>query len=112
MSLAFFFFPILDNKVKGKDYCKDCKSTHKDVKTFHFKTPYSLSFGVIKYAKRVNAVHNKSMPEPNKIESLSVTIEPIIPAVNTYLAASAKILATTFLLSLFTISLYHIKEAI
>jgi hypothetical protein len=34
-----------------------------------------------------------------------------MPAVNTYLAASANMFATTFLLSLFTLKVYHKKEA-
>jgi hypothetical protein len=37
---------------------------------------------------------------------------PITPTVKAYLAASAKILATIFLLSLFTSKVYHKKETI
>jgi hypothetical protein len=37
---------------------------------------------------------------------------PIIPTVKVYLAASANMFATIFLLSLFTIKVYHKKESI
>lgn len=58
----------------------------------------------------INPANNKSKAVPNKMENFPETILPIMPAVNTYFAASAKILATTFLLSLFTLKVYHRKE--
>ncbi len=108
----FLFLSVFNDEIGREYYRKDCHPTNKDIKTFHLLPSYRLSLGVIKYAVRINTTQSKIMLKPNKRESFSATSEPIMPAVKTYLAASAKILATTFLLSLFiAIEVYHTEEA-
>lgn len=114
MGLTFFlFFPVLNRKINcdcnSKNYC----ASNEYVKSFHLFSSYSTSFGVTKYAIKVSPIKSINMPKPDKIGSFSATRDPIIPAVKTYLAKSAKILATTFLLSLLIITkVYHKKETI
>ncbi len=101
MRLMFFLFLIiLNNKIKGKNYCKYSSPKYENIEPFHFQTSYSLSLGDIKYAIKIKTTQSENILNPNQKESFSVTREPIIPAVNTYFAASANIVATTFLLSL------------
>lgn len=111
MSLPFFLFlPVLNHKVNCSNKSTKYNYTHHDIKSFHLYS--SLSFGVITYAKMPSnkiAIPNES-PTENVI--LPVNVLPITPIVKAYFAASAKILATTFLLSLFALKVYHKKEAI
>lgn len=111
MGLAFFlFFSILNNKVNREGNCGQYYNTKHHIESFHRYS--SLSFGVSKYADivRIETVNPTTIAK-DRVNFLA-NILPIIPTVSVYLAASAKILATTFLLSLFTLKVYHKKETI
>lgn len=108
MGFAFFFFPaVLDNKIKSKTNRKYYGPPNQDIKPFHLVPSYCKSFGVTKYAINIKTPKSKNITNPKNADIFSASIDPIIPAVRTYFAASAKILATTFLLSRFTGLLYH-----
>lgn len=111
MGLAFFlFFPVLNCKINSSNNTAKYNYAHHCIKSFHCY--YSLSLGVIKYAKTPNSKIAIANERPAKNVILPVRKLPITPTVKAYLAASAKILATTFLLSLFTLEVYHKKETI
>jgi len=109
MRLMFFSPVILNSKIYGNTYGKQRNSNYQNIEAFHFYS--SLSFGITKYAVIVNSANKRNTPKLKGTENFPDTKLPIIPAVKTYLAASANILATTFLLSLFILQVYHKKEA-
>lgn len=104
------FFSVLNRKVYAYSYGKYHNAYCQNIKTFHFYS--SLSAGITRYAMVVNTINNESNNRLRAGETLSEITLPRTPAVNTYLAASANILATTFLLSLFTLKVYHKEELI
>lgn len=112
MSLAFFFcFPVLNNKIDCSSKSTKYNYAQHHIKSFHCYSSF-LSFGVTKYAIQPrNRTVNPIVIAKDRV-NFSANILPIIPTVKVYLAASAKILATTFLLSLFTLKVYHKEEAI
>lgn len=99
------FFSVLYRKINSKtDSCQYGYAEH-NIKSFHGYS--SLSFGVTKYAMMPKPKNVNPIESPIETVKLPAKILPIIPAVNVYLAASANILATTFLLSLFIFKVYH-----
>ncbi len=111
MGLAFFrFLPVLDSKVNGETKCSQYDYAEHHIESFH-SCYSSLSFGVKKYAATVSMEVVSPIVIANGRVNFSANMLPIIPTVSVYLAASAKILATTLRLSLFIKKLYHKKEA-
>ena len=100
--MFFLFFSVLNYKIDCKSGCKKHNSYDQNKESFHHCTP--LSFGVVKYAAIASTANNASNPKLKYKVNLPDKKLLIIPAVNTYLAASANILATTLLLSLFTMN--------
>ncbi len=108
--LMAVFFSVLNRKINGDtDSGQDNYAEH-NIKSFHCYS--SLSFGVTKYAIPPRNITVNPSVSPSRAVIFPANILPMTPAVNVYLAASAKILAITFLLSLFTLKVYHKKETI
>lgn len=97
LAILFFFF-VLNCKVNSKGYPKQCCADYQNIKSLHDYS--SLSFGVKKYAIPVSIEKSNTNSIPTIDDNFSANKEPIIPAIKTYFAASANIVATTFLLSL------------
>jgi len=100
MSFPFFLFlPILNRKINGSSSASQYHYAHHRNKPFHCHS--SLSLGVIKYAKMPNSIIANASKKPDRKENLPDRMLPITPTIKAYLAASANMLATTFLLSTF-----------
>ncbi len=113
MSLLFFLFlPVLNHKINSKGKPAQQNYAKHDIKSFHCHSSF-LSFGVTKYASMIRQRTVTPSTTPIENTNFSASILPMTPTVRVYLAASAKILATTLLLSLIMLTkLYHKEEAI